>query len=172
MHWLKRQLLMWRIRRALEGKPFNKHQPDRTRIVGMLNLLQQEQFAHYNPSAGMAVRVNLLYRSVEELIELLQTIDSELQTKSFAHPPQASYGKTSIALEEYMVTKNGYIYDVRQAVGAFKHYALSICSILDSQRQGEREAFYEHNTRVLTHVLGDIDELVRGLLQIAYAKGE
>jgi hypothetical protein len=120
----------------------------------------------------MAVKVTLLYRTVDELISLLKEIDGELQTKSYAHPPQASYGKTVVALEEYLVTKNGYIYDVRQAVAAFKHYSLSICAILDEQRQGEREAFYEHNTRVLTHVLGDIDELVRGLLQIAYAKGE
>lgn len=172
MQWLKRQLLMWRIRRALEGKPFNKHQPDRTRIVGMLSLLRPDQFETYSPTLGMQVKVNLLYRTVEELITLLQEIEGELRTKSYVHPPQVNHGKTDVALEEYLVTKAGYIYDVRQAVVAFQHYSLSICAVLDEQRQGEREAFYEHNTRVLTHVLGDIDELVRGLLQIAYAKGE
>lgn len=172
MQWLKRQLLMWRIRRALEGKPFNRHQPDRARITGMLNLLREEQFQNYHPSIGMAVKVNLLYRSVDELITLLQSIDAELRTKNFVQPPQSSGARLTQPLEHYLVTKDGYIYDLRQAVLVFKHYSLSICQFLEEQRSAEREAFYEHNTRVLTHVLGDIDELVRGLLQIAYARGE
>lgn len=169
MKWLKRFWLRKRTERAL-SRPFNRHVPDRERIAELLYLLRVEQFNDYSPAKGMTVKMELLYPTVQELILSLQEVSGELHTDEYAKTYQTPYTRRSVVLEEFMVTKDRYIYDIRRAVDAFKHYATDICTILDGQKDFGNEIHYEHNTRVLTNLLGDVDELARGLLAVAYSK--
>lgn len=172
MQWLRRRWLQYRINKALQ-RPFNRHVPDRVRIMELLYLLREEQFDDYKPAVADRVVVSLLYPTVQELITRLQEISSELHLKEFAQASQVSFSRKEHTIEQYLVTKDGYIYDVRGAVKALRHYAEDICSILDAQEEVDASStFYEHNTRVLTNELGDVDELARGLLQVAATKGE
>lgn len=167
--WLKRFWLRKRVERAL-SKPFNRHIPDRQRINGLLYLLRPEQFDDYTPTKGAAVELELLYPTVHELITSLQVIDGELRTVEYARTYQTPFRRKAVSLEDFMVTSDRFIYDIRLAVTAFKHYATDICTILDDQADFGNAVHYDHNARVLTNLLGDVDELARGLLVVAYSK--
>jgi hypothetical protein len=172
--WLKKQLLKWRVKQVTADEPVKLFAPDCEKTLALLGLLKAEQYKTYHPKHGTAVEVKLLHSNVEEFVENLRDIDYKLKARGYVTQESVRTERRPTNLENYFVTKDGFILDLHVGMLNFKHYATSVCDHLTMQREGgdEKRRHFEHNQRMLTHVLADIQVLSRALLSIAYQKGE
>lgn len=172
--WLKKQLLKWRVKQVTADEPVKLFSPDCAKTLALLDLLKAEQYTNYHPKHGLAVEVKLLHNNVEEFVENLRDIDYKLKARGYVTQESVKTERRLTNLENYFVTKDGFILDLHMGMLNFKHYATSVCNHLTSQAETnvDNRRHFEHNQRMLTHVLADIQVLSRALLSIAYHKGE
>lgn len=167
--WMKRQLLNYRVKQVTRGSPVSMYEPDRVQTWELLELLQTDQFDNYKPVTGFQLELKMLYPNVDLFFNNLQDIAYKLKTGRHITPELVKIDRVTTNLENYLVTKDGFIMEISMAVATFKRHAQGICMAMDKEAN-ETHAHYEHNLRMLTHVFADIQILTRALLSIAYRK--
>lgn len=165
--WLRRWVLGYRYRQiAVQAHAVSIHKPDRKLCAQLLMLLEPQQFEHYRAAMGQATTVSVLYAPIERYTQRLRETAAQVQQGKPIEAGWIAFEETTISIDRFLVSADGYYMLPAAAVANFKGAATRLCQLLEPA-DSETAGLYEHNLRVLTRLFVNLRVLTLALLEVS-----
>lgn len=165
--WLKRWFSALWLRLSLLPRPAPQltHTPDRVKVLRLLSKLEPERYSVYTSATGQGQILEVPYAHIDLYSAALAEAYELVCTDRPVPPEWCKPVLTRVSLDRFLTSSDGYYLDPRQAVRRFKEKATHLCEALEASD----DAAYglpEHNLRMLTRLLINLQHLTSELLKI------
>ncbi|MNU19601.1 hypothetical protein D3C71_78320 [compost metagenome] len=167
MSWIK-TLQVWRAQFANRKKKGETRSPTKRMLcVDELRRLTPERFIHYRPVDGLGVRLDVCYTSVDVYCQALRDFSVQIQEERAVSPTQVVEPSSSVSLDRFLISSDGYYLEPVSSIAMFKERALHLCDTMESSDYVEA-GLAEHNARMLTKLFTNMLALTTCLNEVSH----
>lgn len=163
--WFKYQLEgLWR----LLGKAPTKvsTQPNRVRCLQLLYRLQPQLFSAYSARIGQTVLVTVPYQHIDQYVTALREASQMVRDDRAVPADWPSRAEHRVSLDRFLTSTDGYYLNPQEAVERFKTVAAQLCEAMEASDE-LNFGVPEHNLRMLTRLLINLQSLTQALLDVS-----
>lgn len=165
--WLK---LSWDHWRRLLGQqaPNTRPQPDRLKCLQLFRRLQPAVFHHYSARLGQTIPLAVLYPRIDQYTDALKEASQMVRLDRAIPADWPSREEHRVSLDRFLTSMDGYYLNPQDVVTRFQSVAVELCEAMEASD----ELTYgvpEHNLRMLTRVLINLQTVAQALLDASNA---
>lgn len=161
--WLKKFLSLF----ALNAKPIKKTNPTKRKLCEETLLSLDTDEINYSVSDGKQVLVSVRYTTIEEYIHRLKEAQVAIKRSQPIPPEWFSHTETTLSVDRFMISTDGYYIDIPSAIREFKKEALNLCQLLEAA-DTERVGLYEHCARVLMPLFINVTSIIKAINEVTH----
>ena len=160
--WLKKLLLLFAP--LPKAKPIKKTK--RKLCEESLHNLNTDSI-NYSIKAGKQTIVSVRYKTIEEYTQRIREAQLAIKKSQPIPGEWISPIETSMSLDQFMVTKDGFYLDIPLAITNFKKEALNLCQLIE-ESDTATVGFYEHCGRVLTPLFINVTSITKSINEVSH----
>lgn len=165
--WYKKLSLyvrLWRISKS--ATTLSHYKPNRQLCENLFTELHPHLYENYTPSTGLSVFISVYYENIESYTQKLKELSRQLMTDKPIAPDWGGQSETSISVDRFLTTSDGFYTDVQKALVDFKEAGLQLCALM---RESDTAAYglHEHNLRMLTKLFINLRAVLVQLIEVS-----